>query len=79
MSSAPDRAFLCACFLLLCLFCNQPSHAVQNQTDAKAAASSIPGAFVIKPQFERAGQFSEGLAAVEVSEAEGWKWGYIDK
>ena len=65
--------------LLLCSFCGQPSHAVQNQAEPEAAASSIPGAFIIPPKFERAGQFSEGLAAVQVSEAEGWKWGYIDK
>jgi hypothetical protein len=79
MSSASDRAFLCAWFLLICLFCDQPSPAVQSQTNAGAAASPTPGAFVIKPQFERAGQFSEGLAAVQVSGAGGLKWGYIDK
>jgi hypothetical protein len=33
------------------------------------------GEWVIKPQFERAGSFSEGLAGVEID----GKWGYIDK
>ena len=31
--------------------------------------------FVIKPQFDEAEPFSEGLAAVEID----WYWGYIDK
>jgi hypothetical protein len=30
---------------------------------------------IIEPQFEEAGIFSEGLAAIEIN----GKWGYIDK
>lgn len=33
------------------------------------------GQFVIKPRFQKASDFSEGLAAVQVGD----KWGYIDK
>ncbi len=33
------------------------------------------GKYVINPQFDYAGSFSEGLAVVEI----GGKWGYIDK
>ena len=78
MSSTPYRVFHCACFLLLCILCGPPSHAEQDQTDAKAAPHSSTGSLVISPQFESAGPFSDGLAAVEVGEDKGWKWGYID-
>ena len=34
---------------------------------------------MIHSEFESAGPFSEGLAAVQVGADKGWKWGYIDK
>ena len=40
-----------------------------------AACSDKQGTFVIKPQFDRTRNFSEGLAAVKVAD----KWGFIDK
>ena len=33
------------------------------------------GNFTIKPQFNNAESFSEGLAAVQI----GWRWGFINK
>jgi WG containing repeat len=37
------------------------------------------GKFQIKPKFDDARPFSEGLAAVKINDGEGSKWGYIDK
>jgi len=78
MSLTPCRAFCGACLLSLSIVCGQPSQAAQNQADANATAPSRTGSVVIIPQFESAGPFSEGLAAVEVGQDKGWKWGYID-
>lgn len=36
----------------------------------------VHGKFVIEPRFERASEFSEGLAAVSI---DGQRWGYIDR
>ena len=47
----------------------------KGQEGAKAGYIDEKGKFVIKPQFDDAAQFSEGLAAVKV----GSKYGYIDK
>jgi WG containing repeat len=52
-------------------------HAGQDQTVGKG--SSETGSIVIQPQFESAGPFSEGVAAVQTGKDEGGKWGYIDK
>ena len=79
MSSTTYRAFCCACLLLLNGASGRFAYAAQNQVDAKASASSSTGSLVISPQFESAAPFSEGLAAVQVGEDKGWKWGYIDK
>lgn len=49
----------------------------QDQTPGKG--SSETGSILIQPQFQSAGRFSEGLAAVQVGKEEGGKWGYIDK
>ncbi len=46
-----------------------PSHLQSNLNTYKT------GEFVIKPQFDFARDFSEGLAAVKVGD----KWGYIHK
>ena len=40
-----------------------------------AACSDKQATFVIKPQFDRVREFSEGLAALKVAS----KWGFIDK
>ena len=37
------------------------------------------GKFVLRPQFERARRFSEGLAPVKVGSRRTGKWGFIDK
>jgi len=37
------------------------------------------GKFVLKPQFVRAKEFSEGLAAVAYGSDASMRWGYIDK
>jgi hypothetical protein len=57
----------------------QRCHAGQDQTGGKGAAHSETGSIVIQPQFESAGPFSEGLAAVQMGKKEDGKWGYIDK
>ena len=46
---------------------------------AAGCSNPAPGAFVIKPQFNAAYSFSEGLAAVEIGETRPGKWGFIDK
>jgi hypothetical protein len=37
------------------------------------------GEFVIQPQFDYAGEFSEGLAVVGLGKYPGTKWGYINR
>jgi hypothetical protein len=66
-------------WLLLLVVSAHRCHAGQDQTGGKAAAHADTGSVVINPQFESAGPFSEGLAAVEIGKKEDGKWGYIDK
>ena len=52
------------------------------QTETPAVVASTPtsletGAFVINPQFDSAGSFSEGLAAVRIGDDETGKYGFI--
>jgi hypothetical protein len=79
MSSTLCSTLPFACLLTLSILCCQPSHAIQNLADAKSAPSSGTGSLVIPPQFASASPFYEGLAAVQVGQDKGWKWGYIDK
>src|SRR5215469_18719944 len=79
MSSTPVRALYCGLFFALSILCGPPSLAALDQPDAKAAASSNTGSLVIHPEFESAGPFSEGLAAVQVGADKDWRWGYIDR
>jgi hypothetical protein len=65
--------------LSLFIFLILPLHALKNAPTAKQAEPVPTGSLVIAPQFESAGPFSEGLAAVQVGADKGWKWGYIDK
>jgi hypothetical protein len=65
--------------LLVFIVTAQLCHAGQDQTGGKGAVDSETGSIVIDPQFESAGPFSEGLAAVQTGKKEDGKWGYIDK
>jgi hypothetical protein len=65
--------------LILGLVSAQPCRAGQDQTPGKGVVHPETGSIVINPQFESAGQFSEGLAAVQMGKDENGKWGYIDK
>jgi hypothetical protein len=65
--------------LLLFIVRTQLCHAAQDQVGEKGTAQSDTGSVVIQPQFESAGPFSEGLAAVQTGKTEDGKWGYIDK
>jgi hypothetical protein len=64
---------------LLLVVSLQRVHAGQDQTGRQGPANSEAGSIVISPQFESAGPFSEGLAAVQMGKKEDGKWGYIDK
>ena len=78
MTSIRRHAFLWACFLLVLVVNTHTSPAIQDQKSGEFPHPDT-GAVVISPQFESAGQFSEGLAAVQSGEKESAKWGYIDK
>ncbi len=55
-------------------FVNGLALAILDFEDSKYGYINKKGEFKIAPQFEEAASFSEGLAAVKISE----KWGYID-
>src|SRR5580704_212376 len=81
----PGTPMLVAALLLV--GCDQQVHKASSNAGGAAVQSAVGGAttaqqptdqtvrFVIKPQFDEADSFSEGLAAVRV----GAKYGYIDK
>jgi hypothetical protein len=45
----------------------------------KYAYIDTTGKIAIAPQFDQAGEFSEGMAAVQVEGKSDYKYGYIDK
>jgi hypothetical protein len=79
MNLTRHREIMWVHLLLLLVVSAQRCHAGQDQTDKKGAAHSDTGSIVIHPEFESAGPFSEGLAAVQTGKKEDGKWGYIDK
>ena len=79
---------------LLCLVCqNVKSHVNDKEGSKKIEHSNSflieengkygymdkDGNVVINPQFDRADDFSEGLARVRIGDEKTGKWGYIDK
>jgi len=79
MNLTRHREIMRACLLLPFIVIAQRCPAGQDQTGGKTAAHSETGSIAISPQFESAGPFSEGLAAVQMGKKEDGKWGYIDK
>jgi hypothetical protein len=49
------------------------------ETTAAAPGTAHSGGFVINPQFDAAGHFSDGLAVVRIGDYWTGKWGYIDR
>ncbi len=66
------RGGMLAVLVLAATGCSSPS---KTATPAAAPTTAKTGIIVINPQFEGAGPFSDGLAAVRI----GGKWGYIDQ
>src|SRR6218665_2530042 len=65
-------------FLLLVFLsssCTSETLLVPVKIDGKCGYIDKTGKMAIKPQFESAGNFQEGLASIELDD----KWGYIDK
>ncbi len=79
MRSIVSDAFRFGCFLAIGIWVGRSYHAVQTRAAAQTAVPSATGSMLIPAQFESARPFSEGLAAVQVGQDKGWKWGYIDK
>ena len=61
--------------LLTAAGCSSPSKTATPASAATNATTAKTGTIVIKPQFDSAERFSDGLAAVNM----GAQWGFIDK
>jgi len=73
------RGWSLLCLAWLLAIAAQSGVSAQDQKAAAPDAHVVTGSLVIPPQFDSAGPFSEGLAAVETGGKESGKWGYIDK